>query len=83
MDPDVGPEKCAADYAALLAAAPIDIVCLGIGVNGHIAFNDPPVADFHDPKAIKIVELDQECRLQQVLDGCFSDLDLFRIGRSH
>jgi glucosamine-6-phosphate deaminase len=75
MDPDVGPEKCAADYAALLAAAPIDIVCLGIGLNGHIAFNDPPVADFHDPKTIKIVELDQECRLQQVLDGCFADLD--------
>ena len=73
MDPDDGPERCATNYAALLAAAPIDIVCLGIGVNGHIAFNDPP-ADFRDVSAVKIVELDRECRTQQVLDGCFADL---------
>jgi glucosamine-6-phosphate deaminase len=65
------PEACARDYAARLAAAPIDLVCLGIGVNGHIAFNDPPVADFRDPLAVKVVELDQVCRQQQVDDGCF------------
>lgn len=61
-----------ARYGALLHAAPIDIVCLGIGENGHIAFNDPPVADFDDPEAIKPVELDMPCRQQQVNDGCFA-----------
>lgn len=58
-------------YAALLNEAPIDIVCMGIGENGHIAFNDPPVADFNDPKTVKVVELDDACRQQQVNDGCF------------
>jgi glucosamine-6-phosphate deaminase len=58
-------------YGDLLREAPIDIVCLGIGENGHIAFNDPPVADFADPLTIKAVELDDECRQQQVNDGCF------------
>lgn len=58
-------------YAALLAEAPIDVVCLGIGENGHLAFNDPPVADFHDPVLVKLVELDDACRHQQVNDGCF------------
>ena len=58
-------------YGALLREGPIDIVCLGIGENGHIAFNDPPVADFNDSKIIKPVELDDACRQQQVNDGCF------------
>ncbi|MEK3793481.1 6-phosphogluconolactonase [Paenibacillus sp. FSL R7-0204] len=62
-------------YAALLNEAPIDIVCLGIGENGHIAFNDPPVADFADQLAVKAVELDEACRTQQVNDGCFATLD--------
>jgi len=62
-------------YAALLTEKPIDIVCLGIGENGHIAFNDPPVADFDDPAAVKVVELDHACRQQQVNDGCFASLD--------
>ena len=47
--PDDDPSSMASDYAALLAEAPIDIAQLGIGNNGHIAFNDPPVADFNDP----------------------------------
>jgi len=64
-----------ARYAGLLAEAPIDLVCMGIGENGHIAFNDPPVADFRDPLAVKVVELDEACRRQQVNDGCFPDLD--------
>jgi glucosamine-6-phosphate deaminase len=72
--PEPDAEEAAAHYAALLAAAPIDIVCLGIGVNGHLAFNDPPVADFADPKDVKIVELDDICRQQQVDDKCFADL---------
>ncbi|GGD95725.1 glucosamine-6-phosphate deaminase [Paenibacillus nasutitermitis] len=61
-------------YARLLQQHPIDIVCLGIGENGHIAFNDPPVADFNDPVWVKSVELDEICRQQQVNDGCFPDL---------
>ena len=61
-------------YAALLAEKPFDLVCLGIGENGHLAFNDPPVADFRDPATIKIVELDEVCRQQQVNDGCFPAL---------
>ena len=44
---------------------------MGIGENGHIAFNDPPVADFNDIKLVKKVELDDTCRMQQVHDGCF------------
>jgi glucosamine-6-phosphate deaminase len=64
-----------AGYAELLAAAPIDLVCLGIGDNGHIAFNDPPVADFADPADVKVVELDRACRQQQVDDDCFATLE--------
>lgn len=60
-----------ARYSALLADKPIDLICLGIGENGHIAFNDPPVANFEDPALVKIVELDDACRHQQVNDGCF------------
>ncbi len=74
-----GDDEAAADaecarYAALLRSAPIDIVCLGIGENGHLAFNDPPVADFADPATVKPVDLDGTCRRQQVHDGCFTTL---------
>ena len=62
-------------YASLLRENPVDIVCMGIGENGHIAFNDPPVADFKDDKLVKIVALDQMCRTQQVNDGCFAHID--------
>jgi glucosamine-6-phosphate deaminase len=62
-------------YSNLLNTNPTDIVCMGIGVNTHIAFNDPHVADVNDPLLIKKVELDQVCRQQQVDDGCFEDLD--------
>ena len=66
-------EECAR-YSELLREAPIDLVCLGIGENGHLAFNDPPVADFDDPSCVKPVELDALCRQQQVNDGCFPTL---------
>ncbi len=69
------PEEECRRYAALLAEAPIDIVCMGIGENGHIAFNDPHVADLQDPMDVKQVTLDDVCRMQQVHDGCFADLD--------
>jgi glucosamine-6-phosphate deaminase len=62
-------------YDAALAAAPIDVISLGIGENGHLAFNDPPVADFADPVRVKVVELDPICRQQQVNDGCFPTVD--------
>ena len=62
-------------YEELLKRYPTDIVIMGIGENGHIAFNDPPVADFNDKKAVKPVELDDVCRNQQVNDGCFAKLD--------
>ena len=61
-------------YSNLLKKHPIDIVCMGIGENGHIAFNDPPVADFNDEKLVKIVKLDEICRQQQVNDGCLKAL---------
>lgn len=62
-------------YSALLKKFPVDIVCLGIGENGHIAFNDPWVADFEDSALVKIVPLDPICRQQQVNDGCFETID--------
>jgi glucosamine-6-phosphate deaminase len=61
-------------YEALLQASPTDVVCAGIGENGHLAFNDPPVADFLDPVKIKPVRLDHACRVQQVHDGCFAGI---------
>ena len=60
-----------ARYSQLLAENPVDMVCMGIGENGHIAFNDPHVADFKDEVLVKVVELDDLCRQQQVNDGCF------------
>lgn len=70
-----GPARICAEYSELLAEAPIDLICLGIGENGHLAFNDPPVADFDDPVLVKRVELDETCRRQQVNDGCFRSLE--------
>jgi glucosamine-6-phosphate deaminase len=61
-------------YAALLMARPIDVAFVGFGENGHIAFNDPPVADFNDPEIIKVVELDEACRRQQTGEGHFPTL---------
>jgi glucosamine-6-phosphate deaminase len=58
-------------YGAMLAEGPIHLCCLGIGENGHLAFNDPPVANFEDRPLVKVVELDAPCRQQQVNDGCF------------
>jgi glucosamine-6-phosphate deaminase len=62
-------------YAELLSTNPLDLCCLGIGENGHLAFNDPGVADFDDPVDLKVVELDEACRLQQVHEGHFPDID--------
>lgn len=62
-------------YSALLDQYPTDIICMGIGENCHIAFNDPHVADFHDTALVKQVELDLASRMQQVHDACFESLE--------
>jgi len=67
------PAECAR-YADLLKRHPLDLCVLGVGENGHLAFNDPPVADFEDPLDVKVVELDLACRLQQVGEGHFPDV---------
>ncbi len=69
------PEEECRRLSALLSGKPIDLACCGIGENGHLAFNDPPVADFDDPKLVKVVAMDDICRQQQVNDGCFPSLD--------
>lgn len=61
-------------YGDLLCRHPIDLLCFGIGENGHLAFNDPPVADFKDPEIVKCIVLETACRQQQVNDGCFRTL---------
>lgn len=75
IHPGADPEQAATDYASLMGDAPLDLVICGIGQNGHLAFNDPPVADFNDPLDAKVVELDLTCRLQQVEDGGFATLE--------
>ncbi len=72
--PEEAEEKCAS-YSELLTKYPADLIFLGFGENGHMAFNDPAVADFNDPKMVKIVELDDICRQQQVNDGCFGHIN--------
>jgi glucosamine-6-phosphate deaminase len=74
INPGQNPEADCLEYAAMLAEAPIDFVLLGIGANAHLAFNDPP-AQLDDPMSVKIVELDEVCRQQQVDDQCFSTLN--------
>lgn len=69
------PEAEAERYGKLLKENPTDIVVMGIGENGHIAFNDPAVADFNDKKVVKPVKLDEICRNQQVNDGCFAHIE--------
>jgi glucosamine-6-phosphate deaminase len=69
------PEAECERYAELLAAHPLDLCCLGIGENGHLAFNDPPVADFDDPRPVKVVALDDACKRQQVGEGHFPSVD--------
>ncbi len=69
------PLRTCLEYEEVLKAEPTDIVCAGIGENGHLAFNDPPVADFLDPVLVKVVRLDAACRNQQLNDVGFERLD--------
>lgn len=73
MQPELGVDEACRSYIALLQEAPIDMVLLGVGTNGHLAFNDPP-ADLADPEPMRAVTLDTMCREQQVSDGCFPEL---------
>jgi len=75
LNGNTDPQEECKRYSDLLIQYPTDIVCLGIGENTHLAFNDPHVADFNDPLIVKVVDLDQDCRVQQVNDGCFSTID--------
>ncbi len=68
------PESECARYGELIKNFPCDIVVMGIGENGHIAFNDPHAASFCDQKIAKTVTLDNTCRMQQVNDGCFENI---------
>jgi len=73
---DTGDAQPEADrYAALLRSHPLDLCVCGIGENGHLAFNDPPVADFDDPADVKIVALEPASRRQQVAEGHFATID--------
>lgn len=77
MDGDGGDSSSECQrYARLLERFPPDVVCMGIGENAHVAFNDPHVADFNDPLLVKEVTLDDVSRQQQVHDGCFTEFDL-------
>jgi glucosamine-6-phosphate deaminase len=69
------PEKTSNDYASKLRSADPQLCFLGIGENGHLAFNDPPVANFADPLDAKMVHLDAVCRRQQMAEGWFASVD--------
>ena len=69
------PESTAQEYAERLRRADPQLCLLGIGENGHLAFNDPDAADFTDPVDAKIVRLDDACRRQQVAEGWFAGID--------
>jgi glucosamine-6-phosphate deaminase len=68
-------DEVLSNYGELLKKHAVDVACIGIGENGHIAFNDPPTADFNDPELVKVVELDEACRKQQLGEGWFPALD--------
>lgn len=68
-------DQACAEYESLLREGPIDLVALGFGENGHLAFNDPPFAKFDDPKWVKVITLDEMSRKQQVGEGHFGSLD--------
>ncbi len=69
-------EKVCREYEHLMKVFPIDLCAMGIGENGHMAFNDPPYADFKDPRWVKPVQIDDISRRQQVNEGHFASLDL-------
>ena len=75
LNGQIEPQRACEEYTRLLMENPVDVVFMGIGENGHIAFNDPHVAHFDDSEVVKVVDLDEKCRRQQVNDGCFATID--------
>jgi glucosamine-6-phosphate deaminase len=76
LDPTTTDPEAESDrYGLLLLDGGIDLALIGIGENGHLAFNDPHVADFEDPRAVKPVDIDETSRAQQVRDGAFATVD--------
>jgi glucosamine-6-phosphate deaminase len=73
LNGEADPMKVIHETSKFLTAAPIDVAFVGIGENGHLAFNDPP-ADFETEEPFIVVKLDEACRLQQVGEGWFKDL---------
>jgi glucosamine-6-phosphate deaminase len=73
IDTSLAPDHAAARYAEVLGDEPFDVTLCGLGVNGHLAFNDPP-ADFHDQQSARVIVLDEVSRQQQVDEGHFPDL---------
>lgn len=69
------PEQTCLSYAETVRSVDPQICLLGVGENGHLAFNDPDVADFNDPREVKVVHLDQTCRQQQAAEGWFASVD--------
>lgn len=74
IEADRDPAEVIGELTRKLSEAPIDLGIVGIGNNGHIAFNDPP-ADFEAEELYRVVELDEQCRIQQVNEGWFDDYD--------
>ncbi|MHB1008632.1 MAG: 6-phosphogluconolactonase [Propionibacteriaceae bacterium] len=74
MDISLSPEQAAHAYGKVLGDEPFDLSLCGLGINGHLAFNDPP-ADFSDPEPTRVVELAHASRKQQVDEGLFPRLD--------
>lgn len=74
LEPEPDAQIACRAYTALLAESEIDLVCCGIGMNGHLAFNDPP-ADFGEHRDVRVVALQEESRQQQVVEGLFLSLD--------
>jgi glucosamine-6-phosphate deaminase len=62
-------------YGRLLREGPLDLACVGVGENGHVAFNEPGSTDFDDRAFVRVVTPDERSRLQQVHDGCFETLE--------
>ncbi|MDD4082970.1 MAG: glucosamine-6-phosphate deaminase [Sphaerochaetaceae bacterium] len=67
--------EAAKEYDSKLRTLGIDLIVLGIGENGHIAFNDPPFSKFDDSDWVKVIKLTETSRIQQVHDGCFEKLE--------
>ncbi|GAB3812284.1 glucosamine-6-phosphate deaminase [Tessaracoccus terricola] len=75
IDAGADPEAEIQRYTTLLGAAPLDVTCLGVGMNGHVAFNEPGDVEFDDPTAMRLVQLELASRLQQVEEGLFATVD--------